>query len=101
MHKAILTRQDFYKRTELLDSLNSSYIDLANNHFANNTFNDRTRFFIHFLIGGSDEHTAILFDIDLDASLFDDLVNDLTTCADYITDLVRINEHRDNLWCIL
>ena len=46
---------------------------------------------------GGDADAAVVFDVDLDARLFDDLVDDLAAAADDLADLVGIDGEGDDL----
>src|SRR5690606_6195289 len=97
VYKTFLVRKNLDEGAELLDPLDGTEIDFADDDFLDDALDNLTGLLVHLFIRRSDEYLAVLLDVDLDAGLFDNLIDDLTAGTDDITDLIRIDLHRQNL----
>ncbi|MNI47971.1 hypothetical protein D3C73_1025140 [compost metagenome] len=91
MHQSVFARNQFNKGTKLLNASDGTHINFTDLHFTYNAFDNTAGFLNHRFVRRANEDTAILLDIDLHAGFFNDFIDNLATCADDITDFVRID----------
>ena len=101
MDETFLAGQELDKRAELHEPGDSSLEHLADRKVAGDAVDDLHCLLSGFLVGSGDVDLAGLFDVDLHAGNFDDLVDRLAAAADNVADLVSRNLHREHLRRVL
>ena len=101
MNHTFFTRSKLKECTKLFDADNLTYVNLSLFELAYNDINQLFSLVHHCLISTADRYGTVIGNIDLHAGLLDDCVDGLTSLANYITDLLRVNAHLDDLRSVL
>src|SRR5208282_6217396 len=93
VHQAVLARQELNERAELLDGDDLAAVDLADLGFGGHAL-DRVHRDLHAFGGDRvDVDGAVVFDVDLAAGFFDELLDVLAAGADQQADLLGVDTH--------
>jgi hypothetical protein len=98
--KTFRTRDNFYKGTKICDSGNFAFVDLSGFRFFDNLIDDIDRFLCADFVGGSNMDSSIIFNVDLNASSFDNTANNFSTRANNFTDFILFDLKCENTWCV-
>ena len=101
MNHTILVRSKLNECTEFHDADNLTCVDHARLNICHDVLDRSDRLVDHLLISTADIDCTVICDVDLNASLVDDLVDHFTLLADYIADLSRIDGDLGDLRSIL
>src|SRR5690606_16997793 len=102
VQQTILARGQRNERTEggqLHDGTQVTLADLRNLRVGDGV-DGRTGSFSGLAVGCADQHGAVIFDRDVSAGVFLDLVDHLALRADDLTDLIHRNLHGDDSWSV-
>ena len=91
MNHTVLAVGYFYECAELHNANDSAFVFLVHLKFHTDVFDNLTGFVNLVHIAVADEHFAVVFDVNLDASLVNDFIDSLTTSADDFSNLVWVD----------
>ena len=91
MNHAILVRSKLNECAEFHDADNLTCVDHARLNICHDVLDRSDRLVDHLLISTADIDCTVICDVDLNASLLDDLIDHFTLLADYIANLSRID----------
>ena len=101
MYQTVLSRKNGYESTEIHQACYLTLIDLTNFNVGSDQLDTLLGIFASSLVNGEDLYDAVVSYIYGSSGLFSDGADGYATLTDYITNLVRINLHRDNAWSVL
>ena len=96
MHQTIFAGEEFHKGTEIFDGNDLAAVDFPDLGFGAHPGNGIAGNLHAFFRDRVDVHCAIVFDVDLAAGLFDQLLDVLSTRPDQSADLLRVDLERLN-----
>ena len=94
--QTVLAREQLNDGTEIEQARHRAFIDLALFNFSSDFLDALLRGQAGFRIHRGDRHAAVVFDVDRSTGFFGDAANHSTALTDHVTDLFRIDLHRDH-----
>ena len=101
MYHTVFVWCQLYKCAEVHDTYYLAGKYHSSFDISNNSCNNSDSAVDHSLVSTANIYNTFITDVDLNAGLFDDLVDYLALLSYHITDLLRINGDLLDLWSIL
>ena len=100
MNHSLFTRSKLDKCTKLFDAYDFTGKNLSCLEICHNDADQFCSTIHHICIGTADRYRTLICNINLNTCLLNDGINGLSSLTNDITNLLRINLHRDDLRCI-
>ena len=101
MNHTVFSRCKFDECAEFFNTYNSTFVYFTFFKFVNDHFDDLHCLSDVIFVNTTYRYAAVIFDIDLNVCLFDDLVDNFTLLTNNFTNLCRIDGNLCDLWSVL
>ena len=100
MAQTFLARKYLNESTEVHDTGNLSEVNLTNLNLAHNLTDDGNSLIRSLYAGSTDTNGAVFFDINLNAGILNNLLDNLSARSNDIADLISLNLDSSYTWRI-